>query len=63
VITAVSLGTIGTTASGGASNFGGHAFEHAAWKGLLLALRIAFGVAGGVEVARWALKRRHASGA
>ena len=41
--------------------FGGHAFEHAAWKGLLLALGIAFAVAGGVEVTRWALKRRQAS--
>ena len=42
--------------------FGGHTFEHAAWKGLLLALGIAFAVAGGVEVTRWALKRRrHAS--
>jgi membrane-associated protein len=41
--------------------FGGHAFEHEALKGLLLALGIAFAVAGGVEVTRWALKRRHAS--
>lgn len=40
--------------------FGGQAFEHAAWKGLLLALAIAFGVAGGVEIVRWALKRRQA---
>jgi membrane-associated protein len=40
--------------------FGGHAFENAAWKGLLLALGIAFAVAAGVEVTRWALKRRHA---
>jgi membrane protein DedA with SNARE-associated domain len=38
--------------------FGGHAFEHEAWKGLLLALGIAFAVAGGVEVTRWVLKRR-----
>lgn len=38
--------------------FGGRAFEHAAWKGLLLALGIAFAVAGGVEVVRWALRRR-----
>jgi membrane protein DedA with SNARE-associated domain len=37
---------------------GGRAFEHAAWKGLLLALGIAFGVAVTVEVVRWALKRR-----
>jgi membrane-associated protein len=42
--------------------FGGHAFEHSAWKGLVLALGIAFAVAGGVEVTRWALKRRHAPG-
>jgi membrane protein DedA with SNARE-associated domain len=41
--------------------FGGHAFEHAAWKGLLLALGIAFAVAGAIEVTRWTLKRRHAS--
>jgi len=41
--------------------FGGHAFEHEAWKGLLLALGIAFAVAAGVEVTRWVLKRRHAS--
>jgi membrane-associated protein len=40
--------------------FGGHAFEGEAWKGLLLALGIAFAVAGGVEIARWVLKRRHA---
>jgi membrane-associated protein len=38
--------------------FGGRTFENAAWKGLLLALGIAFAVAGGIEVARWALKRR-----
>ena len=37
---------------------GGRAFEHAAWKGLLLALGIAFAVAGGVELVRWYLKRR-----
>ena len=40
--------------------FGGHAFEEAPWKGLLLALGIAFAVAAGVEVTRWALKRRQA---
>jgi membrane-associated protein len=39
--------------------FGGHAFEAAPWKGLLLALGIAFAVAGAVEVIRWYLKRRH----
>jgi membrane-associated protein len=41
--------------------FGGRVFEHAAWKGLLLALGIAFAVAGGIEVVRWALKRRRTS--
>jgi membrane protein DedA with SNARE-associated domain len=38
--------------------FGGRAFEHAPWQGLLLALAIAFAVAGGVELTRWLLKRR-----
>jgi membrane-associated protein len=38
--------------------FGGRTFEHAAWKGLLLALGIAFAVAGGIELVRWSLKRR-----
>jgi membrane protein DedA with SNARE-associated domain len=38
--------------------FGGKAFEHAPWKGLLLALGIAFAVAGGVEGGRWILRRR-----
>ncbi len=33
--------------------FGGKAFEGAAWKGLLLALGIAFAVAAGVEIVRW----------
>jgi membrane-associated protein len=36
---------------------GGRAFEHAAWKGLLLALGIAFAVAGVIELVRW-LRRR-----
>ncbi|TMM01926.1 MAG: DedA family protein [Actinobacteria bacterium] len=39
--------------------FGGHAFEAAPWKGLLLALGIAFAVAGGIEIVRY-LKRRRA---
>jgi membrane-associated protein len=43
--------------------FGGHAFEAAPWKGLLLALGIAFAVAGAVEVVRWYLKRRRATAA
>jgi membrane-associated protein len=38
--------------------FGGRAFEHAPWKGLLLALGIAFALAGGIELTRWWLKRR-----
>ena len=38
--------------------FGGRAFERAPWKGLLLAVGIAFAVAVGVEVGRWLLKRR-----
>jgi membrane-associated protein len=38
--------------------FGGHAFEKAPWKGLLLALAIAFAVAGVIELVRWYLKRR-----
>lgn len=40
--------------------FGGKAFEGAAWKGLLLALGIAFAVAGGVEIVRWYRGRRRA---
>lgn len=42
--------------------FGGRAFEHSPWKGLLLALAIAFAVAGAVELTRWLLKRRRESG-
>ena len=41
--------------------FGGRAFQHAAWKGLLLALGIAFAVAGGVELTRWLLKRQRSA--
>jgi membrane-associated protein len=42
--------------------FGGRAFEHAPWKGLLLALAIAFAVAGAIELTRWLLKRRRPPG-
>lgn len=38
--------------------FGGKAFEHQPWKGLLLAVGIAFSVAGGVELVRWLRRRR-----
>jgi membrane-associated protein len=38
--------------------FGGRVFENQAWKGLLVALAIAFLVAGTVEAVRWFLKRR-----
>jgi membrane protein DedA with SNARE-associated domain len=41
--------------------FGGRVFEHAAWKGLVLSLGIAFAVAGGIELTRWWLKRRRSS--
>jgi membrane-associated protein len=42
--------------------FGGSAFEDAPWKGLLLALAIAFGVAGGVELVRYVRGRRARTG-
>jgi membrane protein DedA with SNARE-associated domain len=38
--------------------FGGKAFEHEAWKGLLLALGIAFAVTALTELVRWAMRRR-----
>lgn len=38
--------------------FGGRAFEHAAWKGLLLALGVGFAIAGIVEAVRWVLRQR-----
>jgi membrane protein DedA with SNARE-associated domain len=41
--------------------FGGRAFEDAPWKGLVIALALAFSVAGAVELTRWALKRRRAA--
>ena len=37
---------------------GGHSFEHDPWKGLILALGIAFAVVAAVEVVRWYLRRR-----
>lgn len=40
---------------------GGRQFEQAPWKGLILALAIAFGVAGAVELVRWLLRRRKAA--
>lgn len=42
--------------------FGGKAFEDQPWKGLLLALGIAFGVAGGIELVRWLRRRRRSPG-
>ena len=38
--------------------FGGRTFENETWKGLVLALGIAFAVAGGVELVRWLIRRR-----
>ncbi len=38
--------------------FGGKTFEGAAWKGLLLALGIAFALTGAIETVRWYLRRR-----
>jgi membrane protein DedA with SNARE-associated domain len=40
--------------------FGGRAFEHAAWQGLLLALGVGFAAAGLAEAVRWLLHRRRA---
>jgi membrane protein DedA with SNARE-associated domain len=39
---------------------GGKQFEEAPWKGLLLALTIAFSVAAAVELVRWLMRRRKA---
>jgi membrane protein DedA with SNARE-associated domain len=38
--------------------FGGKTFEDQPWKGLILALGLAFAIAGGVELVRWLLRRR-----
>ena len=38
--------------------FGGHAFEESPWKGLALALAIAFAIGGAVELVRWLRRRR-----
>lgn len=38
--------------------FGGHAFEHSPWKGLVLAFAIAFAVGGLTELVRWILRKR-----
>lgn len=36
---------------------GGKRFEDAPWKGLIVALSLAFAVAGGVELVRWLMRR------
>lgn len=41
--------------------FGGRAFEHEAWKGLLVALAIGFAIAGAIEAGRWVYKRVRAA--
>jgi membrane-associated protein len=43
--------------------FGGNAFEEAPWKGLLLALGIAFGVGAAVELVRYLRRGRQPQGA
>jgi membrane-associated protein len=50
--------TIWASYAGLLGYFGGQAFEHQPWKGLLLAFAIAFAVTGTVELVRWYLKRR-----
>jgi membrane-associated protein len=42
---------------------GGHAFEQAPWKGLILALVIGFALAGLVELVRWLRRRRSTASA
>jgi membrane-associated protein len=54
-------GFVWASYAGALGYFGGHAFEQAPWKGLLLALAIAFGVAGAIELVRWYVKRRRQS--
>jgi membrane protein DedA with SNARE-associated domain len=41
---------------------GGKQFEEAPWKGLALALLIAFSIAGAVELVRWLMRRRRGAG-
>jgi len=41
--------------------FGGRAFEHEAWKGLLLAVGVAFAVTGLTELVRWRMRRTQPS--
>jgi membrane-associated protein len=38
--------------------FGGKSFQHQPWKGLLIALALAFAVAGTIELVRWLRRRR-----
>jgi len=42
--------------------YGGRAFEHEAWKGLLLALGIAFAATAAIELVRWFRRRRRSAG-
>lgn len=38
--------------------FGGHAFEKSSGKGLVLAIALGLALGGGIELGRWALRRR-----
>jgi membrane protein DedA with SNARE-associated domain len=40
---------------------GGKQFEEAPWKGLIVALAIAFSIAGAIELVRWLMRRRKAA--